>query len=108
MPLNIIIYVGANRLPRCNPEDTAKKLRIQYQFLYTVFFCSPKFWKKFFDDISYINELVFNLYGRTQRMDFISHNNKIVVNGTKPFLEGQNTHKETRTATVGIQFYQRC
>ena len=107
MQLNIITHVGTNRLPRCNPEDTAKKMRIQYQFLYTVFFCSPKFWKKFFDDISYINELVFNLYGRSQRMDFISHNS-FVVNGTKPFLEGQNTHIETRTAKVGIRFYQRC
>ena len=59
----IIIHVGTNHLPRDNPEDTAKKIcrllvRIQYQFPDTVILYSkilPKFGKKSFSDISYIN-----------------------------------------------------
>ena len=86
---NIIIHVGTNHLPRDNPKDTAKEIckllvRIQYQFPNTVIFYSgilPKFGKKSFGDINYINASVFNLCARSQRMHFISHNS-FAVNGS--------------------------
>ena len=86
---NIIIHVGTNHLPSDNYEDTAKKLRkllvrIQCQFPNTVIFYSgilPKFGNKSFGDINYINESVFNLCARSERMHCISHNS-FAVNGS--------------------------
>ena len=109
-------HVSTDHLPKNNPVDIAKK-SLSYLYAYDTsfqakLFCileySQNLKKRSFADINYINESVFNLFARSQRMHFYQFgHNSFAVNGAqwKSFLEGRI---QTWIATVGIRFYQKC
>ena len=88
---NIIIHVGTNHLPR-DKLKTKENLKryVNYWCVYNISFSTklfsiPEYYqnleKKSFGDTNYINELVFSLCARSQRMHFISQNS-FAVNGS--------------------------